>query len=117
MTVDARTHSFCNKCWGLERVWAGGDKVSEVKVAPGWPWPWLGDRWQGWLCQEQNEWLWRSRKVGGLSQGVSCSSRAAHGCAQSCLCVRWREVGGGHCRGRMKEEELSSVWGRAFLLG
>lgn len=27
------------------------------------------------------------------------------------------EVGGGRCRGRMKEEVLNSVWGRAFLPG
>lgn len=93
MSVDARARSFCNKCWGLDRVWAGGDKVSEVKVAPGWPWQWLGDRQEGWLRQKQNAWLWRSRKAGGLSQGASRSSGAAHGCAQSGLCVRWREVG------------------------
>lgn len=68
MSVDGRARSFCNKFPWLVRAWVGGDKVSEVKVAPRWPWQWLGDRQQDCLCQGQNEWLWRSRKVGGLSQ-------------------------------------------------
>lgn len=52
VSVGARVCSLCSECWGLDRVWVGGDKVSEVEVTPGWPWQRLGDRPEDWLCQE-----------------------------------------------------------------
>lgn len=36
---------------------ACGNMVSESRVAQGRPWQWTGDGQEGWLCQEQNEWL------------------------------------------------------------
>lgn len=113
VSVGARVCSLCSECWGLDRVWVGGDKVSEVEVTPGWPWQRLGDRPEDWLCQEP---------VSGFGEVgsrwvVTGASGATYECVQSCPGVRWKEVGGGRCRERMKEEVLKSVWGRAFLWG
>lgn len=50
-----------------------------------------GSRLEGWLCQEQNEWLWRSRKWAGHKEHLAHQEPPR--------------------RGKMKEEV---VWGRAL---